>query len=239
MRGKVYGYYKAGRMMKVGATIDDVVGSYPRQRSLTDSIPIIRTRNKTLILKRIFDVFLSGIGLILSSPSWVFIALAIIIEDGFPVIIRQERVGRYGKLFKNYKFRSMRKSTLKEKVKIQAVEDDSRITRIGKILRKCALDELPQLINILKGDMNFIGPKPVRPFFVESFKRQIPFYLNRLQIKPGMTGWAQVKWRYDETIEDVKEKLSFDLYYINNRNIWLDIKIILLTIQTVLLGKGQ
>lgn len=114
-------------------------------------------------LKRVFDIFLSGLGLIISSWLWVFVWIAIAIEDGFPVIIRQERIGKFGKPFRNYKFRSMTKSTLKEKVKIQAVEDDLRITRVGRILRKCALDELPQLINIFLGQMSFVGPRALLP----------------------------------------------------------------------------
>ena len=122
---------------------------------------------------------------------------------------------------------------------VWAQKNDSRITSVGNFLRKTRIDELPQLLNIFKGDMSFIGPRPERPFFVESFKQQIPFYFNRLRYKPGVTGWAQVKWGYDETIEDVKEKLKFDLYYINNRTIQLDIKIMFLTVSTVLLGRGQ
>ena len=123
---------------------------------------------------------------------------------------------------------------------VWAQKSDPRITKIGAFMRATRIDELPQLMNILKGDMSFIGPRPERPFFVESFKEQIPLYERRLEIKPGVTGWAQVKWRYDESIEDVKEKLKYDLFYVDNNNSWkLNIKIMFLTVGTVLMQKGQ
>jgi lipopolysaccharide/colanic/teichoic acid biosynthesis glycosyltransferase/VanZ family protein len=187
-------------------------------------------------LKRLFDMFLSGLGLIVSSWLWVFIWIAIAIEDGFPVIIRQDRIGKHGKLFKNYKFRSMKKSTLREKIKIQAVEDDLRITKVGGILRKCALDELPQLINIFLGQMSFVGPRALLPEEKEVHSHGIVYtnggtpaienisgYEMRITVKPGLTGIAQI-WASRDIPR--RHKFKYDLLYIRKRAFWLDLKLI-------------
>jgi len=190
-------------------------------------------------LRRIVDFLGSIFLLILLFPLFILVAFAIKIESPGSIFYSQQRAGKKGKLFRIYKFRSMVQDAEQKSGPVWAQKNDPRITTVGNFLRKSRIDELPQLINIFKGDMSFIGPRPERPFFVESFKQQIPFYFNRLNYKPGVTGWAQVKWGYDETIDDVKEKLKFDLYYVNKRTIWLDVKIILLTFRTVILGKGQ
>jgi exopolysaccharide biosynthesis polyprenyl glycosylphosphotransferase len=194
---------------------------------------------RELGLRRVMDFSGSIFLLIALFPLFLLVALAIKIESPGSIFYSQQRSGKNGNPFRIYKFRSMVQDAEQKSGPVWAQKNDSRITSVGNFLRKSRIDELPQLLNIFKGDMSFIGPRPERPFFVESFKQQIPFYFNRLIYKPGVTGWAQVKWGYDETIDDVKEKLKFDLYYINNRTIWLDVKIVLLTFSTVLLGKGQ
>jgi len=194
---------------------------------------------RELGLRRMIDLLGSIFLLVMLFPLFILVALAIKIESPGSIFYSQQRAGKKGKSFRIYKFRSMVQGAEQKSGPVWAQKNDPRITAVGNFLRKSRIDELPQLLNIFKGDMSFIGPRPERPFFVESFKQQIPFYVNRLSYKPGVTGWAQVKWGYDETIDDVKEKLKFDLYYVNKRTIWLDVKIILLTFQTVLLGKGQ
>ncbi len=189
--------------------------------------------------RRIFDFFGSVILMVLFLPLFVITAIAIKLDSKGSILYSQQRVGKDGKTFRIYKFRSMYQDAEKHSGPVWAQKKDPRITRMGHFMRKTRIDELPQLINVFAGDMSFIGPRPERPFFVDSFQKQIPLYINRLQVKPGVTGWAQVKWGYDETLEDVKEKLKYDLYYVNNRSLWLDIKIFFLTISTVLLGKGQ
>lgn len=194
---------------------------------------------RELGLRRVADLIGSIFLLFVLFPLFILVAFAIKIESPGSIFYSQLRAGKKGKPFRIYKFRSMVEDAEQQSGPVWAQKNDPRITSVGNFLRKSRIDELPQLLNIFKGDMSFIGPRPERPFFVESFKQQIPFYINRLQYKPGVTGWAQVKWGYDETIDDVKEKLNFDLHYINNRTIWLDIKIFILTFKTVLLGKGQ
>ena len=189
-------------------------------------------------MKRVFDLIFSSIGLLLLLPIFIIVAILIKINSKGPVFFKHERIGKDFVPFKIIKFRTMISNDQEESLNI-TVSGDKRVTTAGKILRKYKIDEFAQLINVLKGDMSFVGPRPERPFFVESFKEQIPLYINRLLIKPGVTGWAQVRWHYDENIEDVKEKLKYDLYYINNHSLWLDIKIFFLTLVTVLTQKGQ
>ncbi len=190
-------------------------------------------------LRRIVEGIGSMILLILLLPVFLATILAIKLDSRGSVIYSQMRVGKNGKPFRIYKFRSMIQDAEKQSGPTWAQKKDPRITRMGRFMRLTRIDELPQLLNILKGDMGFIGPRPERPFFVDTFKEQIPLYTQRLKVKPGVTGWAQVKWHYDENIEDVKEKLRYDVYYIDNHQIWLDIKIIFLTLFTVLNQRGQ
>lgn len=190
-------------------------------------------------LKRLMDIVLSLIMLIVTSPIILLAALAIKLDSEGPVFYKQERMGMNGKIFKIIKFRTMIKDAEKHTGPVWSSKDDPRVTRVGKILRKIRFDEIPQAINILKGDMSFVGPRPERPYFVEQLSKEIPLYKRRLKVRPGLTGWAQVKHKYDETIDDVKIKLRYDLFYIENMSLRLDFKIIFRTIFVVLFGKGH
>lgn len=170
-------------------------------------------------------------------PLFPIIALAIKIDSKGPIFIRQVRVGKKGKPFTLLKFRTMRHDAEDGKP-IWAKEKDSRITRIGRFLRKYRLDELPQFLNVLKRDMALIGPRPERPEFVEDLTEAIPFYAYRHLVRPGITGWAQVNYRYGSTVQDALEKLQYDLYWIENRSFWLDLKVILKSIKVMLTGYG-
>jgi sugar transferase (PEP-CTERM system associated) len=188
-------------------------------------------------IKRITEIFLSLIGLILLSPLILLIALVIKLESKGPVFYKQGRVGANGNVFKLLKFRSMKEDAEPEGP-VWAQQVDPRITRVGAYLRKLRLDELPQMINVLKGDMSFVGPRPERPFFVEQLKKDIPYYDQRHTIKPGITGWAQIKYPYGDCRQDAIEKLKYDLYYIKNLSYFFDLLIIFETIKVVLFGRG-
>jgi len=190
-------------------------------------------------VKRIIDFIIALIILVLFLPFGIIIAILIKLDSKGPVFYKQVRVGENGKEFNIYKFRSMVQDAEKLTGPVWSMPNDPRITRVGKILRKYRLDEFPNFISVLLGDMSFIGPRPERPFFVEKLSKEIPLYRRRLRVKPGITGWAQVKHRYDESLEDVKIKLQYDLYYIENISLRLDFKIILYTIYTILFGKGR
>lgn len=195
------------------------------------------------MLKRLFDIGLSLIGLIGSSPLWVLFSLAILLEDGWPIFYLQERVGKNGRIFKAIKFRSMIKNAEKESGPIQAVENDPRVTRIGRILRATAMDELPQLVNILKGDMSFVGPRALRPKEKEVRGNpealdieKVPGYYDRLAVRPGLTGMAQV---YLPTDALRSEKFKYDLIYIKNQSFLLDLKLIFLSFWITFRGKWE
>lgn len=190
-------------------------------------------------IKRLLDVIISLIVLILTLPITLLVSLAIKLDSEGPVFYKQIRVGKDGKEFKIYKFRSMFKDAEKHTGPVWSTKNDPRITRVGKIIRKFRLDEIPQFINVLRGEMSLVGPRPERPFFVEKLSKEIPLYKRRLKVKPGITGWAQVKHKYDESIEDVKKKLQYDLYYIENISLRMDLKILFRTIFVVLFGKGH
>uniref|UniRef100_A0A7V1EHP4 Sugar transferase n=1 Tax=candidate division WOR-3 bacterium TaxID=2052148 RepID=A0A7V1EHP4_UNCW3 len=189
-------------------------------------------------LKRLTDIFLSSIALIILSPLIAVIALLIKIDSPGPVFYTQKRVGFRGRKFSLIKFRSMIKDAEKNTGPVWAKKDDKRITRMGRIMRPLRLDELPQLINVLRGDMSFVGPRPERPHFVSKFVNLIPLYPLRHIVHPGITGLAQVKYSYDQTLEDVKKKLEYDLEYINNISLRMDLKIFLKTVLTVLKRQG-
>ncbi len=176
--------------------------------------------------KRVIDLAGAFIGLVMLAVLFPFISLAIIIDDGFPIIFRQERVGRSGEPFNLLKFRSMCRDAEKDGIARFAVENDERTTKIGKVLRKSHLDELPQFINVLKGELSLVGPRAERPELVEKLQKEIPFYRARLFIKPGMTGWAQINYQYASSVEETSVKLEHDLYYIMHRNLLLDILIL-------------
>jgi sugar transferase (PEP-CTERM system associated) len=191
----------------------------------------------TLFAKRLLDVLVAAAGLIVALPLMLLVALAVRLDSPGPVFFRQERVGRGGRQFTVWKFRSMRIDAEAGGAR-WAVEGDPRITRVGRFIRKTRLDELPQLWNVLVGDMSLVGPRPERQMFVDQLKEQCPWYEQRLVVRPGLTGWAQVKAPYASTFEESIEKLKFDLYYIKNLSLFLDISILLSTARIVLLGRG-
>ena len=188
-------------------------------------------------LKRWMDAFLSLVGLFIFSPLGLIISIAICLESKGSIFYRQERVGEDGKTFNLLKFRSMRVNA-EEKEPVWAAINDSRVTRVGKVMRKMRLDELPQVINVLRGEMSFVGPRPERPFFTEKLMKGIPFYSLRHSVKPGITGWAQICYPYGASQEDALEKLKYDLYYIKHMSPLMDTMIIMETLKTVLRGTG-
>jgi sugar transferase (PEP-CTERM system associated) len=196
------------------------------------------TRNSlTRTLKRITDILLAAVGLCIALPMIALIAVLTKLDSYGPVFFRQERVGENGRIFTLYKFRTMVEDAEKETGPVWAQETDPRTTRLGKILRRTGLDEIPQMFNVLIGDMSFVGPRPERPHFVAELQEKIPYYSQRLVVKPGITGWAQVRYGYGATVEDAIEKLQFDLYYIKNMSFFLDMLIILSTVHKVLFAK--
>jgi lipopolysaccharide/colanic/teichoic acid biosynthesis glycosyltransferase len=167
-----------------------------------------------------------------------FVALAIALDDGGPLFYRQVRSGRAGEPFFVVKFRTMRPDAEKDGKPRWAKKDDDRVTRVGKVLRKTRLDELPQIINVLRGEMHIVGPRPERPEFIAELEEKIPFYRTRLTVKPGLTGWAQIHYKYGNSVEDALVKLQYDLYYIRNRSLWLDFYIVFKTIGVVFRLEG-
>ena len=198
---------------------------------------LFRSRGSLRRLKRASDVFISLVLLVLASPLMLISALIIRLESPGPVIYKQDRVGLHEREFTVYKFRSMRQDAEKNGA-VWASAHDARVTRFGRFIRKVRIDELPQLINVLKGDMSFIGPRPERMAFVRELKKTIPYYGLRHTVKPGLTGWAQVCYPYGATEDDARRKLEYDLYYIKNMSLLLDIHIIFKTVGVVLFPKG-
>jgi sugar transferase (PEP-CTERM system associated) len=189
-------------------------------------------------VKRSFDLLCAALLIVLSLPVMAVTAVLIKLESRGPLLYRQERVGQNGKTFFVNKFRSMRTDAEKDGRPVWAVANDSRVTRIGAVIRKLRIDELPQLFNVLKGDMSLVGPRPERPFFVDQLTAQIPYFAARHSVKPGVTGWAQVRYQYGSTVEDSQEKLQYDLYYVKNHSLFLDIVILFETVFVVLTAKG-
>ena len=190
------------------------------------------------ILRRIVNFIAAFCGLVLALPVIPLVALAVKMSSKGPVFYRQERVGRGSETFYCYKFRTMRQDAEADTGATWAADDDPRITRVGKYLRLLRLDEIPQLWCVLKGDMHFVGPRPERPEFVKWLSREIPYYNLRHVVRPGITGWAQVQYKYGNTLEDAREKLQYDLFYIKNASIGLDLLIMFHTVKIVLLGRG-
>ena len=191
-----------------------------------------------MLLRRILAVIASAILLLVVLPILPLVALAVTLNSRGPVLYRQKRVGLGGKVFYCYKFRTMRQDAEADTGATWALDDDPRITKVGKFLRTTRLDELPQLWCVLKGDMSFVGPRPERPEFVDMLAQEIPFYRVRNTVRPGVTGWAQIRYKYGNTVADAKEKLQYDLYYIKNMSPGLDLMIMFQTIKIVLLGRG-
>ena len=197
-----------------------------------------RVSRVSRLMKRGIDLSLSLVMAVLTLPLMLLTAVLVWLEDGRPILYRQERVGENGRPFVLSKFRSMRKDAEQAGRPIWATDGDERVTRVGRFIRKTRLDELPQLWNVLRGDMSFVGPRPERPFFVDELSRQIPFYQQRHAVKPGLTGWAQVKYRYGSSLEDAMEKLRYDLYYIKHLSVFFDLTIVFDTVKVVLFRKG-
>jgi sugar transferase (PEP-CTERM system associated) len=189
-------------------------------------------------VKRSFDILCSSTLALLTAPIMAITAVLIKLESKGPVFYRQERVGQNNQTFFVTKFRSMRTDAEKDGKPQWAQANDSRVTRVGQFIRRTRIDELPQLFNVLKGEMSLVGPRPERPFFVEQLTQEIPFYAVRHSVKPGLTGWAQVRYHYGSTVEDSQEKLQYDLYYVKNHTLFLDLVVLFETVGVVLTGKG-
>jgi sugar transferase (PEP-CTERM system associated) len=191
-----------------------------------------------LTLKRLLDLVAGTVGLIIALPLLLLVALAVKLTSSGGVLYQQKRVGCRGHIFSVYKFRSMRADAEKETGAVWAAANDSRVTPVGSFLRRTRLDELPQLWNIIRGDMSLVGPRPERPEFVTSLTQEIPFYGQRHTVRPGLTGWAQVQYTYGASLEDAMEKLQYDLFYIKNMSVAMDVFVIAKTVKTVLMQRG-
>jgi sugar transferase (PEP-CTERM system associated) len=236
------------RAKMAGIRVEDATTTYER---VTGKIMLDDLRPSWLIfsdgfhvsratrwMKRTADLTFALVLAVLASPLMLLTAIAILIETGRPLFYCQERVGENGKIFTLCKFRSMRQDAEKGGTPIWATDGDSRITRVGRFIRKTRLDELPQIWNVLLGAMSFVGPRPERPYFVTELAKEIPFYQQRHAVKPGLTGWAQVKYRYGASLEDAMEKLRYDLYYIKHLSVSFDLTIVFDTVKVVLFRKG-
>lgn len=224
---------KSGVHTKFIPDYNNLIPSRPYTEDL-DGLPVINiryvplTNTLNIMAKRLVDIVGSLCGIIVSSPIMLVAAVLIKCSSPGPVIFKQERVGLHNKPFQMYKFRTMRQQTPSEEEKAWTVKDDPRVTKVGKFLRKTSLDELPQLFNILIGNMSLVGPRPERPLFVERFKEEIPRYMVKHQVRPGLTGWAQVNGYRGDT--SIRKRIEYDIYYIENWTMSLDIKIMFLTI---------
>jgi len=195
-------------------------------------------RRQTLLYQSLSNILVAGIGAIVTAPLMAIVALAVWLSSRGPVFYRQVRVGLDGISFTLFKFRSMRADAEAGTGAVWASKDDPRVTRVGRIIRKLRLDELPQLFNVLKGEMSIVGPRPERPEFVKTLSGRIPYYRQRHCVRPGITGWAQINYKYGENLEDTIEKLEYDLFYIKNMSLALDTYIIFHTVKTMLMSRG-
>jgi exopolysaccharide biosynthesis polyprenyl glycosylphosphotransferase len=189
-------------------------------------------------VKRLWDILFSVIMLLLMSPLMIMTAVAVKLDSPGPVLYRQQRIGQFGRAFTLLKFRSMRVDAESGGAPRWAQKQDPRVTKVGAFIRATRIDELPQLVNVILGHMSLVGPRPERPHFVEQLSRAIPFYRERDYVKPGVTGWAQVNFPYGASVEDAREKLTYDLYYVKHRSLFLDLRILLATVRVVLTGEG-
>ena len=231
-----------------GVSVCDLSAFYERMRG---EVPVDSLKASWLIygegfeqsalrrfVKRAFDVVAAMVLLILALPVILIAMLAIAADDGLPILFTQQRTGRAGRTFNILKLRTMRKDAEGDGIARWAAAGDSRVTRIGRILRRLRIDELPQLINVLNGDMSLVGPRPERPTFVEQLREKVRFYDVRHCVKPGLTGWAQIRYPYGSSIEDAQRKLQFDLFYVKNNSLVLDVLILAETVRVVLFGEG-
>ncbi len=231
-----------------GTRITEVVEFYERELACIDLKEIntswmvfggqFRYRQLRDVSKRLLDVFLSLLLLTIAWPLMLLTMIAVYLETGGPVIYKQQRVGYNGQLFGIFKFRSMYQDAEKDGKAVWAQRNDRRITRVGAFIRNTRLDELPQVFNVLMGHMSFVGPRPERPEFVESLSADLPYYNVRHRVRPGLMGWAQLKYAYGASVEDAANKLMYDLYYVKNHSFLLDILIIVQSVEVILLGKG-
>jgi exopolysaccharide biosynthesis polyprenyl glycosylphosphotransferase len=202
--------------------------------AFSDELTVSHARR---FLKRAFDFTVASVLFLLAAPLMLLLAVLIRLDSEGPILYSQERVGLDGKAYRLWKFRSMRVDAEKDGA-VWAKTNDDRVTRVGRVMRKTRMDELPQVFNVLFGDMSFVGPRPERPVFVDQLKQAIPFYGLREGVKPGITGWAQIRYPYGASVDDARNKLEFDLYYVKNGSLFLDLAIIFHTVRHVLLGRG-
>ncbi|NOQ15149.1 MAG: TIGR03013 family PEP-CTERM/XrtA system glycosyltransferase [Methyloprofundus sp.] len=233
----------------LGAKVMDLLSFYEREQGLIllDSLTLswvvfsdgFDFSGLKSVIKRGVDLVASLVLFLVAWPFMLLTALAILLESGLkqPILYKQIRVGENGKLFSVMKFRSMRTDAEKNGVQWAELNDD-RVTRVGRFIRKCRIDELPQIFNVLKGDMSFVGPRPERPEYVGGFQKRIPFYAERHRVKPGITGWAQLCYPYGAGEQDTINKLEYDLYYVKNHSLFLDVSIIIGTVEVILWGRG-
>ena len=229
--------------MKIIPDLYDIVSGQARINSIY-GFPLIEVMPELMkpweaAMKRVVDVTVAGAILAVGLPVWILVAAAIAIDSRGPVFYRQERLGRTGISFTMLKFRSMFVEAEKKSGPKWAEHNDPRVTRVGKFIRRVHIDEVPQFFNVLIGQMSLVGPRPERPFFVKRLEKDLPLYRRRLKVRPGITGWAQVKYRYDRSVEDVRTKLKYDLFYIENMSWRMDLKILFNTLYVMLRGKGH
>ncbi|HMF99231.1 MAG TPA: TIGR03013 family XrtA/PEP-CTERM system glycosyltransferase [Vicinamibacterales bacterium] len=235
------------RAKLAGVRVEDAVTTYERLAGkilvedlkpswliFSDGFRVSRLRRA---VKRVVDLLCALVVFVLSAPAMLLTAIVVRLESPGPILYRQERVGENGRVFTLLKFRSMRIDA-EQGTPVWAKDGDERVTRVGRVIRVTRLDELPQLWNVLKGDMSFIGPRPERPFFVQQLAEAVPFYMARHSVRPGLTGWAQVKYRYGSSVEDAVEKLRYDLYYIKHLSLVFDLTILIDTVRVIVSGKG-
>ena len=235
------------RAKLAGVRVEDATTTYERLTGkilLDDLKPSwlifsdgFRVSRRTRAIKRLLDLAIAIVGGLIAAPLMLLTAAIVKLDSRGPALYSQERVGENGVIFTLYKFRSMRIDA-EGATPVWARDRDDRITRVGRFIRTTRLDELPQLWNVIRGDMSFVGPRPERPYFVEQLAAVIPFYMERHAVKPGLTGWAQVKYRYGSSVEDATEKLRYDLYYLKHMSIVFDLTIAVDTVKVMLFGKG-